>query len=113
MIPKNNFGFPNSIHIDSGNLNDAKMGMTNMSKLFMCVRNLNIEYKPYILADKMYDTHEFREQCISHNYTPIIDYNKRNLKNELLLKKLTKKEKKIYKKRVKVENTFCILKTNR
>ena len=100
----------NSTVIKPGNKNDTKIGLVNIDKIDENMKIINSKCKPYILADKMYDTNEFREKCISNNYKPIIDYNKRNTKNNKLIKKLTRKDKRIYKKRIKVENTFCILK---
>ena len=96
--------------VEPGNKNDAKIGLANIDQLSENVNIINVKCNPYMLADKMYDTIEFRDKCITHNYKPIIDYNRRNTKNTELIKKLTKKEKEIYKKRIKVENTFCILK---
>ena len=101
---------PSLTIVEPGNKNDAKIGLTNIDRINENVKNINFKCKPYMLADKMYDTNEFREKCTSNNFKPIIDYNKRNTKNSKLIKKLTKKEKQIYKKRIKVENTFCILK---
>jgi len=66
-----------------------------------------------MLADKMYDTNEFRNSCTKANYKPIIDYNKRRTKDVKKIKRLTKKERKIYNKRIKVENRFCIFKKYR
>ena len=101
---------PSSTTVEPGNKNDAKIGLTNIDKINENIKIINSKCESYMLADKMYDTKEFREKCILNNFKPIIDYNKRNTKNKKLIKKLTKKEKKIYKKRMKVENTFCILK---
>lgn len=106
-------GMPNSIHIDAGNINDAKIGLINFNKLFTCIKQIDIYKKAYMFADKMYDSKEFRKKCKQNNYKPIIDYNKRNTKNKKLIKKLSKTEKKIYKKRIKVENTFSLIKKYR
>ena len=62
------------------------------------------------MADKIYDTKEFRDNVKKNKYKPLIDYNRRNIKDKLLLKSFSKKERQLYKKRIKVENTFCILK---
>lgn len=103
-------GIPNSVLIKPGNINDAKIGEQNIKSHCKEIKQINIKYRPYILADKIYDTKDFRKVCISNNYKPIIDYNRRNIKNRKLIKKLTKKEKKIYRKRIKVENSFAIIK---
>ena len=96
--------------VEPGNRNDAKIGLSNIDQISDYVNIINIKYNPYMLGDKGYDLEEFRNKCISNNYKPIIDYNRRNTKNVMLLKHLTKVERIIYKKRIKVENTFCILK---
>jgi len=44
-------------------------------------------------------------------YHPIIPYNLRNTKNKKLIKKLTSKEKEIYRKRIIVEKYFSWIKT--
>ena len=72
--------------------------------------NIANKKNKYMLADKGYDTKDFREICTLKGYIPIIDYNKRNTKDINKLKKLTNKERQIYKKRIKVENSFCRIK---
>jgi len=57
------YGFPLSIHINSGNINDSKLGLINLNRLFLCTKKIDIYKKPYLLADKMYDTKEFRNKC--------------------------------------------------
>ena len=41
---------PFSVHIDKGNINDAKLGLINLSKLYKCVKMFNFKNKPYILG---------------------------------------------------------------
>lgn len=106
-------GIPHSTVVVSGNKNDAKIGEINIDVLNDRIIELNTKCKPYMLADKMYDTNDFRQKCIDVGYKPIIDYNRRNTKNNKLIRKLTKIEKNIYKKRIKVENRFCITKKYR
>ena len=104
-------GIPYSTVIVSGNQSDVKIAKINIDEIKEYTNEL-ID-GPFMLADKMYDSKKFRQECIKKGYTPIIDYNKRNTKNIKLIKKLTKKEKSVYKKRIKVENTFCIMKKYR
>ena len=106
-------GVPHSTSVVSGNKNDAKIGMKNINAINDNVNEINKNCKPYMLADKMYDTKEFRNNCINAKYRPIIDYNKRRTKDEKKIKKLTKNERKTYIKRIKVENRFCIFKKYR
>ena len=70
----------------------------------------NSKHKKFILADSAYDTKYIKETASKLNYTPIIDYNKRNTKNDSKKRKFNPKEKKIYKTRIKIENFFCRLK---
>lgn len=106
LVDKNRI--PDQVILYNGNKNDAKIGKHNILK--SKTNKYNQKIKPYILADKIYDTAEFRSVCIKNNYRPIIDYNKRNTKDKSKIKRLTKDEKKIYKKRIIVENSFCLIK---
>lgn len=74
---------------------------------------INKENNKFMLADKGYDTNEIRNKLISLGYEPIIAANKRNTKDETKLRKLTEKQKKIYKNRCKIEHTNGLLKMNR
>ena len=63
-----------------------------------------------------YDSIKIREIVKSFNYEPLIHpsyQNKRNIKDPLKIRKLNEYEKKIYKKRLIVENRFSMLKNNR
>jgi|SRR3989304_9692503 len=97
----------------SGNHNDAKIGNDNIDAILDHVKDINAICKPYMLGDKMYDTKEFRDKCSDNGYKPIIDYNRRNTRDNKLIKRLIKKEREIYVKRIKVENAFCIAKKNK
>ena len=70
-------------------------------------------HKRYFLADPAYDSVKIREIVKSFNYEPLIHQNKRNIKDPLKIRKLNEYEKKIYKKRLIVENRFSMLKNNR
>lgn len=98
---------PVSISVAPGNKNDAKIGLDNIQNIVYDISKMK---KVMILADKMYDTKEFRKQCKSKKMTPVIDYNVRNTKDVSKIKKLSEKEKQIYRERIKVENTFAIIK---
>lgn len=103
-------GIPNSVSVNPGNINDAKIGISDIDNIIDSIKDINTKIIPYMLADKMYDTCEFRSKCVKHKFKPLIDYNRRNTKNNKLIKSLTPIEKKIYNKRIKVENTFCLIK---
>ena len=61
-------------------------------------------------ADSAYDAKYIREKLKSNGYTPVILHNRRNIKDKSKLQTFTNNEKKIYKKRIKVENFFNKLK---
>jgi len=67
------------------------------------------KYKQYFLADKGYDTNNIRKLLKEKGYISIIDHNRRNIKDINKIKKLTKKEKYHYRKRLRVENFFAWL----
>lgn len=110
-------GIPFSLLVEKGSKNDAKMIDDHLNNLLIVTnsnqyRNHN-RYKQYLLGDKMYDTKEFREKVTNKGYSCIIDYNKRNTKDVNKIKKLKKKEKYKYKKRIIIENCFSWLKKNK
>lgn len=104
------YGIPFSILIENGSKNDAKMIDNHFNNLLIETNTNRYKdhnrYKQYFLADKMYDTKEFRKKITDKGYSCIIDYNKRNTKNINKIKKLTKVQKQKYKKRLKIENCF-------
>jgi putative transposase len=96
-----------------GNIYDSKILMDHLSKCDL-VKSYHIgESEKYFLADPGYDSKKIRNKLIEINYKPIIVQNKRNIKDKNKLLILSKNEKKIYKKRLKVENSFNSLKTDR
>lgn len=106
-------GIPNSVTFAPGNMNDAIIGFTNLAKLHQLSKSAQLKNKPTLMGDKGYDTLNFRKKCIDTNYKPLIDFNKRNTKNENKIKKFTTSQKTLYKKRIKVENCFGWLKQNK
>lgn len=73
--------------------------------------NHNTQYKKHFLADAGYDSNKIREKLKSLGYTPLIARNKRN--NRRKIPKMAKKDKKVFKKRIKVEHTFGKIKSNK
>ena len=96
-------GVPLTVHLSKGNKHDARIAPKIINKLLI---NKTSEEK-LILADKAYDSKKIRQLIRSKNYNPIIS--KRRYRNS---KKRTikKKYRKIYKKRIIVENFFAWLK---
>jgi transposase len=100
--------------VDSGNKSDQEYFYKNIQELLVDIKapsNNNVKYKRYFGADSIYDTTEIRDAIISYNIKPIIPFNKRNTKDPIILKEkeLNKKEKKIYKKRMIIENSYSWL----
>lgn len=67
-------------------------------------------FKQYFLADSGYDSKNNIKIVSKLGYTPIIKYNKKNTKNEKLMRPFNEKQKKIYKKRNIIENYHSWLK---
>jgi len=112
-------GIPISVLLAKGNANDGKIMLDNMEDMLVCVdynnKKKNNKHKRYMMGDKIYDTEEVRNKIKDNNITPIIAANKRNTKDKekLNMKKLSKNHKKIYRKRIKVENSFSWIFKNR
>jgi len=104
-------GIPISVLVDKGTKHDIKFVEENINKLLIVAntrRFKNTEkFKQYFLADKGYVSKELTKKLIEKNYIPIIA-RKRNDPN-----KMTIEEKAIYKKRIKIENTFSKIKQYR
>ena len=100
-------GFPFSIIIKEGNINDAKLFISHKRHLHRINKN---KTQKYVLADAGYDSSKVKKIITDNKLIPIISQNKRNTKDKSKIIKLNKEHKKIYKKRIKVENVFCILK---
>ena len=59
----------------------------------------NNKYKQYLLADSGYDSKKIHKTLIEKGYIPIIRPNRRRTINKSKLRKLTLKQKRIYKHR--------------
>ena len=64
------------------------------------------------MADKGYDSKDILKILKKKGYKPIIPQNLRNIKNPKLIRKMYSKDKKVYKKRIIVENFFAWIKKN-
>jgi len=110
-------GIPISVLFDSGVIHDSKYVHNNLKNLLIITNTKKYEgsnkHKQYFLADKAYDSRNVRELLKKYGYIPIIDYNKRNIKNKDLIKSLTETELKRYNKRIIVENSFSWLRHKR
>lgn len=103
--------------IKPSNISDSKIVEEHFNNLLINPNTFKYKnhnrYKQYLLADKGYDSKEIRNLLENKGYIPIIPYNKRNTKDKKKIKHLTVKEKKIYKKRIKIENLNSWIKKNR
>jgi hypothetical protein len=70
-------------------------------------------FKRYFICDAGYDSKVVHERLKENGFYPLIEQNKRGVKNKKLIRRMTKHEYKIYCKRVKVENVICRLKQMR
>lgn len=95
-------GVPLFLHISPGNMNDCRIAREIIEPMD------KINDSPYLLGDKGYDGEALRELIRSRGMEPIIPYRKYK---GVPRKELTKKQKKILPKRVKVENFFAWMRT--
>ena len=106
-------GIPISVICRKGQIYDSQLFKDTYNSIIINTNTKKYQginkYKQYFLADKGYDTNNIRKLLKEKGYTPIIDHNRRNTKDINKIKKLTKKEKYHYKKRLKVENFFAWL----
>ena len=110
-------GIPISVIIGKGSSNDSIFIEEHFQNMLITTNTDEYKnshrYMQYILADKGYDTLNFRKICTDKGYIDVIDHNKRNTKDKTKLKKFSQKEKCIYKKRITIENSFSWIKKNR
>ena len=100
-------GAPLTLSVDNGSKHDSKMLIDECMKLLKTIdikRNGNVT----LLADSGYDSCANKELLKSKGIIPLIKWNKKNTKNVKIIKrnKFTKKQKKMYNKRIIVENFF-------
>jgi len=106
-------GIPLNMKCYMGNKCDSKILLDHLENSDIVCTNHIDKYKRYFLADPAYDSKEVREALEKLNYESIIAQNRRNIKDPTKLISLTDNEKNIYKKRLKIENTFSKMKMNR
>lgn len=103
-------GIPLNVDLYKGNINDIKIFNDQLTKLDKDYIDKN---STICMADAGYDSVHLRNELNNIFFKCIIPFNKRNTKDENKIKKLTDEEKKLYKSRTKVENTFMNIKKNR
>jgi len=106
----NKKGIPLNIDLFKGNLNDMNIFNKQLDNLKIGL----IDKKSTIfMADSGYDSIKLRSKLNNIFYKSIIPFNKRNTKDKNKIKTLTNEEKKLYKSRITIENTFLLLKKYR
>jgi hypothetical protein len=109
-------GIPLGIHVFSGKANDTNTIEDTLNAVPIDLgtekHQNNNRYKQYLLADSGYCSASNRLSLRKRGYTPLIWHNRRNIKNEKVLKqfKFNPKQLRKYKKRRIVESSFSWLK---
>ena len=110
-------GVPLSAIIKPGNMSDQKLTFINFNNMLVDIipKTNNNKHKRYLLADSAYDTTNIHSKIKNMNITPVIWYNRRKTKDKTIIasRKFNKKENKIYKKRIVIENFFSWIYKNR
>jgi len=104
-------GIPINANISNGSKCDSKILVSHFNKMLID-KNINNKNKVYMLADSIYYVEEIKNLLFNNGYVYIIPPNRKNTKYKKIVK-LTKKEKKIYAKRIKIEHTNSLLKSYR
>jgi hypothetical protein len=104
-------GIPINVNISNGSKCDSKILVSHFSDMLID-KKINNKNKVYMLADGIYYVEEIKNLLFNNRYVYIIPPNKKNTKYKKIIK-LTKKEKKIYAKRIKIEHTNSLLKSYR
>lgn len=106
-------GIPLNMKCYKGNKYDSRILLDHLTNRDIVCTNHIDKYKQYFLADPGYDSKEIRNRLTELGYKPLIVQNRRNIKDMTKLIVLTEREKRIYKNRLKVENTFNKMKIDR
>lgn len=106
-------GIAIGLKIVAGNVTDNKIYRQQVFEERFIDEKMDIETRKYLLADSGYDDKETLSTIRENNFTPIVRQNKRNIKDRNKIREMTKYETKIYKKRIKIENSYCTMKKNK
>lgn len=109
----NDFVIPVSIDFFSGNTSDSTTVKPLLDKIISHADDKNKNIKPLFLADKGYCSKKVRNLLTKSNYVPIIAHNRRNTKNKKKIIHLPEHQKKVYTKRIVIENFFSWIKNYR
>lgn len=106
------FGITINAHIDYGSKCDSRILLDHFHKGMLISKKINNKNKKFMLADGIYYVENIKELLLNNKYVYIIPPNKKNTKYKKV-EKLTKKELRIYSKRIKIEHTNNNLKNYR
>lgn len=113
-IITDNLNVPISLQIEAGNLSDKSLLIDNLNNFYINTKTYHLKdsnkHKQHFLADKGYDFKDIRQILKNKGYQLLIDFNKRNTKDPSKIKKFSKKQKILYKKRIHIERLFSHLK---
>ena len=105
-------GSPLIYSIVESTVHDSNIGLQDIHKLTKnkIIKNSLKDTKgyPYLLADSGYDSNKIREKLDSMNIKHVIKPNNRRRKKKI--KKIPKRHRKKYRKRIKIEHLFGIIK---
>ncbi len=99
--------------IFKGGKNDGKILEEHLKNGTIIDNHHYDDIKKYFLCDAGYDAKEIHIKLKQMGYMPIIAQNKRGIRNKQLIRRMSKKDRKIYHKRMKVENVINRLKQMR
>ena len=101
------------VQVYKGGKNDCKILEDQLEKCKNILNKKNNKQKNYFSCDAGYDSKNVKTKIQELGYIPVIEQNKRGIKNEKLIKQFNKREKRIYLKRAKIENIIERIKSIR
>jgi hypothetical protein len=106
-------GLPIKIKIDSGNIHDSQIYLSQLTDEYLISKTVIDKYKRYLIADPAYDTKNIKQAIIDDGCIPIIKYNKRGTVDKKIIQKNSFNDEQlaIYSSRLKIEHFNGLLKT--
>lgn len=103
-------GIPLSVLTGKGNVHDTSFFDKHFKEIIIISNKMIHKNNNCMMADKGYDSSKIRNKLKSKGWNIIIPYDKRNIRDKQKVKSLMASEKKEYKKRIRIEQTFMRLK---
>ena len=101
------------VQVYKGGKNDCRILEDQLEKCKNILNKKNNQQKNYFSCDAGYDSKNVKIKIQELGYIPVIEQNKRGIKNEKLIRQFNKREKRIYLKRAKIENIIERIKSIR